>query len=133
MAEANARKRRLCTSAQNAVQLQRRVLININSWPTAFLSNGKVFFGRVHRNRSDSTLVSRVKHLLVFGKVVVDRIRDTRCINNGVPVENLSIISLVAVMPEKAIEFDDALGNRTFGMSFLLVIFGVKEVLRHLR
>jgi hypothetical protein len=130
--ETDGRVSALSALPQNSVQLERRVLINVDVGPGADFAHGKVLFVLTDSNAADASLVETVNFFLLFILVVQDGVTDTRRVNDVVAVQNFRVVPFVRVIPEEAVHLQNVFWNWTVIKDFLSVVGLVEKVLGNL-
>lgn len=128
----NRRVRPFSSLPENPIKLQGRILIDVDIGNWSHFRNSKIFLGRMHSQRPNSSSIFGVKLFLVLGEMIEDGIRDTRCKDDGVAIQHKSIVSLEAIMSVKAIKLHNSLGDGTIRVHKLNVILIIEEVFLYL-
>lgn len=78
--------------SDDSVQLQTRILIDENFRPYSFLSNSKIFFGRMNSYCANSSSIFAIENLFILCEMVIDCIGNTRTIDYCISVKNKGIV-----------------------------------------
>lgn len=128
----NARVRLLSSFSKYTIQLQGRVLVDVDIGEHTHFSDSEIFLRRMDSYGANTSPVSGVKHLLVLRKVVEDGIADTWSEDDRISVEDLSIVALVTIVTIKSIKLDHAFRDGTFSVDYFNVLIIVEEVISYL-
>lgn len=118
----------LCALPQDPVQLQGRVLVNVDAGPVALLRHRKVLIGGMDSNRANASPIFAEEHASLLGEVVKDCVGDTGGVDDVISIQDFHVVLLEAVEPEALVQRSHQGCDWAVLQLHLLVAFGVKEV-----